>query len=166
MKARAFTKALPIGLAALALACSLALAACAPSGGEKAEEPSQPTNNDSAEKGEYQSYDPEAEAEITAGKAIEGSEEEELQQERIAGGSVGGVTSENLDPIEGITDYSEREYVPAYGMDMQPPAMGHGDNGADCLSCHKDGGTGAQQPPSHATADLANEDCASCHKAP
>ncbi|WP_139653200.1 hypothetical protein [Raoultibacter phocaeensis] len=166
MKARALNKALPVGLAALALACTLMLAACAPSGGEQTAEPSQPESNDSAQKGDYTPYDPEAEAEITAGKAIEGSEEEELQQERIAGGAVGGVTSENLEPIEGITDYTDREYVPAYGINGQPPVMGHGDNGADCLSCHKDGGAGAQQPPSHATADLENEECASCHKAP
>lgn len=166
MKERTLPKALPAGLAVLALACALMLTACAPNGGKESEGASQPVSNDSAEKGEYTPYDPEVEAEHTGGKAIEGSEEEELQQERIAGGAVGAVNSQNLEPLEGITDYTERDYVPAYGMSAQPPVIGHGDSGADCLSCHKDGGTGTQQPPSHATANLSNEDCASCHKAP
>ena len=99
-----------------------------------------------------------------SGRAIEGSEEEELQQERIAGGAVGAVKSQNLDPLEGIVNGSEGDYVAAYGINGQPPAQGHGDNGADCLSCHKEGGAGAQQPPSHADANLASEDCATCHQ--
>lgn len=166
MKASTLPKALSAGFAVLALMCALMLAACAPNGGKESEGVSQPESNDSVERGEYTPYDPEVEAEHTGGKAIEGSEEEELQQERIAGGAVGAVNSQNLEPLEGITDYTERDYVPSYGTSARPPVMGHGDNGADCLSFHKDGGAATQQPPSHATADLANEECASCHKAP
>ena len=47
-------------------------------------------NNDTAEKGELTVYDPAAEAAASGGVAIEGSDEEKLQQERIAGGAVGG----------------------------------------------------------------------------
>ena len=73
-----------------ALVCSATLAAsclgCAPAATEIA-----PTDglasNDMVVKGEYTPYDPAAEAEVTAGAAIEGSEEEQLQQERIAGGA-------------------------------------------------------------------------------
>lgn len=165
MNEKAIPKPVLAVCAALMLAMALALCACAPSGGEKADEAAAPASNDSAEKGEYTPYDPEVEAEHTGGKAIEGSEEEELQQERIAGGAVGEVQSQNLEPLEGITDGTDRDYVPAYGINGQPPVQGHGDNGSDCLSCHKDGGAGAQQPPSHASSNLANEDCASCHKA-
>ena len=93
------------------------------------------------------------------------AEEEELQQERIAGGAVGAVTSQNLDEIEGIVDYGDGDYVPNYGMVGEPPAIGHGDNGSDCLSCHNGSSSGAQQPSSHEGQNLGNEECAVCHKA-
>ena len=135
-----------------ALVCSATLAAsclgCAPAATERA-----PTDglasNDMVVKGEYTPYDPAAEAEVTAGAAIEGSEEEQLQQERIAGGAAGGVVSENLEPLEGITDYSEGEYVPVYG-----------------IACHTaDGqGAGTQVHQSHADQNLADEDCLTCHE--
>ncbi|MEG0418505.1 hypothetical protein [Gordonibacter sp.] len=164
MKKRLRSKALSIWVAALALAMALALGACAPNSAAP-EGDGAPASNDSAEKGEYTKYDPAVEAEHTGGKAIEGSEEEELQQERIAGGSVGAVTSKNLEPLVGITDSSAGDYVPTYGIDGQPPAMGHGDNGSDCLSCHAPGKSGAGQPPSHEKAKLGNGDCMSCHAA-
>lgn len=156
-----------IGASALASAIVLALAltACAPNGASTVEEGA-PSGNDTAVKGEYTPYDPAKEAELTAGKAIEGSEEEELQQERIAGGAVDTtIKSQNLEPLEGVVDGAPGEYVPVYGIDGEPPAMGHGDNGSDCLSCHSGESSGAKQPLSHETANLSNEECASCHKA-
>lgn len=72
--------------------------------------------------------------------------------------------SENLEPLEGITDYSEGPYVNSYGISQQPPVIGHGDNGPDCASCHKDGGAGGQTPLSHVTSKLTNELCIKCHK--
>ncbi len=150
-----------------ALACALVLAitavGCAPQGASEAVSSGEPATNDTAVEGEYKPFDPTVEAENTSGKAIEGSEEEELQQERIAGGSVGAVTSQNLEPVEGIVDPSEGAYVPNYGMVGEPPAMGHGNNGSDCLSCHDGSSSAAQQPSSHAGQNLANEECASCH---
>lgn len=72
--------------------------------------------NDTVELGTYEAFAPAEEIEHNAGTAIEGNEEEELQQERIAGGAVGAVVSENLEPLNGIVDYSEGEYVPVYGV--------------------------------------------------
>ena len=111
--------------------------------------------------GEYKPFDPAVEAENTSGKAI--GDRRKLQQERIAGGSVGAVTSQNLEPLEGIVDASDGDYVPNFGMVGEPPAMGHGDNGSDCLSCHDGSSSAAQQPSSHAGQNLANEECAVCH---
>ena len=153
-----------------ALVCSATLAAsclgCAPAATEIA-----PTDglasNDMVVKGEYPPYDPAAEAEVTAGAAIEGSEEEQLQQERIAGGAAGGVVSENLEPLEGITDYSEGEYVPVYGIACDIPEVVHGETkGTACTTCHTaDGqGAGTQVPQSHADQNLADEDCLTCHE--
>ena len=73
-------------------------------------------DNDTAVRGEYTPYEPKEDAESFSGTAIEGNEEEELQQERIAGGAVGEARSQ-LEPLHGITDYSEGEYVPVYGID-------------------------------------------------
>ena len=72
-------------IVATCAACTLGLAAgCAPQQtSERAD--GAPETNDTAVKGEYQPFDPSVEAANTSGKAIEGSEEEELQQERIAG---------------------------------------------------------------------------------
>lgn len=142
----------------------LGLAGCSPQTAP-VEGDTRPEGNDTAVAGEYVPYDPAKEAEITAGKAIEGSEEEELQQERIAGGAVGGVVSQNLEPLEGVVDGSEGEYRPITGLDLEPPLMGHGNNGSECLSCHESDGGGATMPLSHESANLANEECASCHKA-
>lgn len=163
MEARRKRVAFASLLAATVLA--FGLASCAPQSAPE-EEGSAKQSNDTAVEGEYTPYDPEVEAEHTAGKAIEGSEEEELQQERIAGGAVDTtIKSKNLEPLEGVVDGAPGEYKPVYGMEGEPPAMGHGDNGSDCLSCHSEGSSGAQQPLSHESANLANEDCASCHKA-
>lgn len=164
MKKRLWSKTRPIWVAVLVLAMALALGACAPKS-KALEEDGVSASGNAAEKGEYVKYDPAVEAEHTGGKAIEGSEEEELQQERIAGGSVGEVTSKNLEPLGGITDFSPGDYVPVYGIDEQPPAVGHSDNGTDCLSCHAPGKGGAGQPPSHEKAKVGNEDCVSCHAA-
>ena len=73
-------------------------------------------DNDTAVRGEYTPFEPKEDAETFSGTAIEGNEEEELQQERIAGGAVGEARSV-LEPLHGVTDYSEGEYVPVYGID-------------------------------------------------
>lgn len=73
-------------------------------------------DNDTAVRGEYVPFEPKDDVDTFSGVAIEGNEEEELQQERIAGGAVGEATSV-LEPLHGITDYSEGEYVPVYGID-------------------------------------------------
>lgn len=157
-------KALRVWVLACMLVLAVAAAGCAPQQtSERAD--GAPETNDTAVKGEYQPFDPSVEAANTSGKAIEGSEEEELQQERIAGGAVGAVTSQNLDEIEGIVDYGDGDYVPNYGMVGEPPAIGHGDNGSDCLSCHNGSSSGAHQPSSHESQNLGNEECAVCHKA-
>ena len=72
-------------------------------------------DNDTAVRGEYTPFEPKEDAETFSGTAIEGNEEEELQQERIAGGAVGEARSV-LEPLHGVTDYSEGEYVPVYGI--------------------------------------------------
>ena len=163
MKATREYRAARLGALACALVLALAAAGCAPQGAGEEAANNAPATNDTAVEGAYQAFDPAVEAEHTNGKAIEGSEEEELQQERIAGGSVGAVTSQNLEPLEGIVDASDGDYVPNFGMVGEPPAMGHGNNGSDCLSCHDGSGTAAQQPSSHAGQNLANEECAACH---
>lgn len=126
---------------------------------------SNPTSNDTAVKGDYTPYDPSVEAEVTGGSGIEGSEEEQLQQERIAGGAAGAVVSENLEPLVGITDYSEGEYVPVYGISIEPPAVVHGDaNGTTCTTCHtSDGSVGTAVPHSHVDQNLTDEECVTCH---
>lgn len=73
-------------------------------------------DNDTAVRGEYTPFEPKEDADTFSGIAIEGNEEEELQQERIAGGAVGEARSQ-LEPLHGITDYSEGDYVPVYGID-------------------------------------------------
>ncbi len=73
-------------------------------------------DNDTAVRGKYTPFEPKEDAETFSGTAIEGNEEEELQQERIAGGAVGEAKSV-LEPLHGVTDYSEGEYAPVYGID-------------------------------------------------
>lgn len=163
MKATREYRATRLGALACALVLALAAVGCAPQDSGEDASNGAPATNDTAVEGEYKPFDPAVEAENTSGKAIEGSEEEELQQERIAGGSVGAVTSQNLEPLEGIVDASDGDYVPNFGMVGEPPAMGHGDNGSDCLSCHDGSSSAAQQPSSHAGQNLANEECAACH---
>lgn len=158
-------RAVRLGAVACGLVLAVAAAGCAPQGAGEPASSGAPATNDTAVEGEYQAFDPAVEAENMSGKAIEGSEEEELQQERIAGGSVGAVTSQNLEALEGVVDASEGDYVANYGMVGGPPAMGHGNNGSDCLSCHDSASSGAQQPSSHAGQNLANEECVVCHTA-
>lgn len=69
-------------------------------------------DNDTVVLGTYDAYEPKEEAVGHGGEAME---EDELQQERIAGGAVGEVVSQNLEPLTGIVDYSEGDYVPVYG---------------------------------------------------
>ena len=71
-------------------------------------------DNDTAVRGEYTPFEPKEEVDTFSGTAIEGNEEEELQQERIAGGAVGEAKSQ-VEALHGITDYSEGEYTPVYG---------------------------------------------------
>ncbi len=72
--------------------------------------------NDTVELGTLAVFEPSDNIEGNSGVAIAGSDEEQLQQERIAGGAVGEVVSKNLEPLHGITDYSEGEYVAVYGV--------------------------------------------------
>lgn len=129
--------------------------------------------NDSAVKGTFKAFNPAHDVEIASGKAIEGSEEEKLQQERIAGGAVGAPVSHNLEPLGGITDYSKGGYVNMFGIDSQPPAVEH-NYGTNCVTCHNIGDDTEkdlavtqlppQLPSGHAESNLKNKDCASCHK--
>ncbi len=156
--------------ACVALACATALTAlclgCAPQAPEP--EVSDGLNsNDMAVRGEYTPYDPSADAAVTGGAGIEGSEEEQLQQERIAGGAAGAVQSKNLEPLEGVTDYSEGDYVPMYGIDGEAAEVVHGDaNGTACTTCHIEDGSGAgtAMPQGHIGQNLADEDCVTCHE--
>lgn len=129
-------------------------------------------DNDSAVEGTLEAYDPTANADGSNGKSIEGSEEEKLQQERIAGGAVGGIVSQNLEPLEGITDYSSDAATFVYGLDSQPPTISQ-HYGSNCLSCHSEGEAGTKTslkvketpklPPGHESAQLSVKDCTSCH---
>lgn len=152
---------------AVAFTALLALGAvgCAPQ--QQVVEPDGAPTNDTAAIGEYTPYDPEAEAAATGGTAIEGSEEEQLQQERIAGGAVGGVQSKNLEPLTGVTDYSEGEYVPVYGIEGEAAEVVHGDaNGTMCTTCHTEDGQGAGTalPQNHIGQNLTDDDCVTCHE--
>lgn len=114
-------------------------------------------NNDTAEKGELAVYDPQVEAGESGGTSIEGSEEEKLQQERIAGGAVGEVVSTNLAPLEGVVDGTPGDYVMTYGMDFQAPDLPQAVMDA-VEQGHLEG-----LPENHLTANLAPTDCATCH---
>lgn len=151
-------------------ACSAAalagtLAGCAPKASTSDEgiQGIEIVENDTITKGSYDSYDPNAEAENSGGKSIEGSEEEKLQQERIAGGAVGEVTSKNLEHVPGIVDGSEGEYIANYGISLQAPAMGHAIDNRNCLSCHEGYKSSVPMPQSHIDAKIGNETCNDCH---
>lgn len=113
------------------------------------------TGNDTATIGAYEVYDPAATAQVTGGVAIEGSEEEQLQQERIAGGAVGAVSSRNLEPVHGVVDSAHDAYVPEFGFYFQAPEL---DLAAE--------GVLEAMPLNHRDADLTPADCAACHTAP
>ena len=114
-------------------------------------------NNDTAEKGELAVYDPAAEAAASGGVAIEGSEEEKLQQERIAGGAVGAVVSQSLEPLEGVVDGTSGDYVMTYGMEFQAPDL------PQAIMDAVESGSLEGLPENHLTANLSPDDCASCH---
>lgn len=114
-------------------------------------------NNDTAEKGELAVYDPQVEAAASGGEQIEGSEEEKLQQERIAGGAVGAVVSQELEPLEGVVDGTPGDYVATYGMDFQAPDL------PQAIIDAVEGGSLEGLPENHLTANLTIDDCASCH---
>lgn len=114
-------------------------------------------NNDTAEKGELAVYDPEAQAAASGGVAIEGSDEEKLQQERIAGGAVGDVVSQNLVPLEGVVDGLPGDYVMTYGMDFQAPDL------SQAILDAVEAGSLEGLPENHLTANLGPDDCAGCH---
>ena len=140
-----------IGASAVVMLAVFALVGCAPQQsqpqGTPTAEVATALGNDSVVVGEYIAYDPSVEAEETGGEAIEGSEEEELQQERIAGGATGAVVSKNLEPLTGITDPSEGDYQPSLGMYFQAPPL------------NMEG----QQPISHLLANLEASECMDCH---
>lgn len=75
--------------------------------------------NDTIELGTLAIFEPSDNIDANSGVAIAGSDEEQLQQERIAGGAVGEVVSKNLEPLKGITDYLEGEYVLMYGVTVE-----------------------------------------------
>lgn len=160
-----------VSCAAACVMCAAALGGCAP---QKADASSGEVDTYAtsayAYEGEFEKFDPEALAEITSGKAIEGSEEENLQQERIAGGAVGAVVSKNLEPLSGITDSSEGEFSGDLGIYGQPPARHEFDHG--CLGCHDpltadvpESTEFKSMPESHVNSNLTEEDCLSCHEA-
>ncbi len=147
----------------------LTLAACA-----QEKNKTSVAGNDTAVRETLKAFDPVAEAKAEAGKSIAGSEEEKLQQERIAGGAVTEVVSKNLQPLEGITDFSKGATTATYGIDLQAPAVEH-NYGTRCLSCHSVAEAGTevnlkvkllppQLPPGHASAKLKEADCTTCHK--
>ncbi len=113
--------------------------------------------NDTAAKGTLTTYDPEAEAEHTGGVAIEGSEEEQLQQERIAGGAVGAVVSHNLPELDGVINEDKGDFVTTYGMDLQAPDL------PQAILDAVEGGELAGLPKNHLDANLTIGDCGSCH---
>lgn len=152
---------------AVAFAALLALGAagCAPQ--QQAVEADGAPTNDTVVKGEYTPYDPSVETAFSGGDQIEGSEEEQLQQERSAGGAVGEVKSQNLEPLTGVTDYSEGEYVPVYGIEGEAAEVVHGDaNGTMCTTCHGEEpqGSATPMPRSHIGQNLADDDCTTCHE--
>ena len=147
---------------------AVALAGCSPQKAEDAASDQYATSAN-AYAGSYDKYNPETTAEVTGGTAIEGSEEENLQQERIAGGAVGAVVSKNLEPLSGITDSSEGEFSGDLGLYGQPPARHEFDSG--CLGCHDprtvdvpEGTEFKSMPESHVDSNLTEDDCLSCHK--
>ena len=163
MKTNVKRKQLLIGVCVVMLILAAAMVACQPHTTQGQSEVSLITGDNQISRGDYVPYDPEAHAAETGGAAIAGSEEDELQQERIAGGAVGAIVSVNLPILSGITDHSPGTYSLSYGMYLQAPFQGHTDNGSDCQICHREGGAGAAQPKSHLSSALTNEDCASCH---
>lgn len=133
----------------------------------------QGANNDSAMKGTLKAFNPEELEDIKSGDAMGGSEEQQLQQERIAGGAVGGISSENITPLEGITDIPDGITTIVYGFHAEPPALDH-DYGMQCLSCHKIEEAGSrvnldvkvlppQLLPGHVSSNLGEADCLVCH---
>lgn len=159
-------------IAAAATVCALSLvslAGCQPQNGASVDNDAVFATDAYAYEGEYVAYDPEASAGASGGVAIEGSEEEELQQERIAGGAVGAVVSQNLEPLVGMTDYSEGEYSGDVGMYGQPPARHGIDTG--CIDCHDPRTADVPEdtlfnsmPKSHVDSNLSEQDCLSCHQ--
>ena len=113
--------------------------------------------NDTAVKGELTAYDPAIEAAHTGGVEIEGSEEEKLQQERIAGGAVGGVVSENLEPLDGIVNEDKTDFEANYGIEFQAPDLPQAVIDAVAQ------GELAGLPKNHLDARVLPEECASCH---
>jgi hypothetical protein len=109
-------------------------------------------DNDTAVLGSYDTYDPSASSDGASGKAIEGSDEEKLQQERIAGGAVGEVTSTNLEELSGIVDATYDSYRPSTGIYDQAPAIDLSDPGIV-----------AAMPLSHEDSNLDPQECATCH---
>lgn len=148
----------------------VALVGCAPQTNDTTEVQTQGTDsNDTTVRGEYATYDAEAVAAAASaaeasGSAIEGSGEEELQQERIAGGAVGARVSENLEPLEGVVDGGSDEYIPVFGDRIQAPLMAHSDGNLNCTSCHDGETSTVQMPKSHKQANLNNDDCRTCHE--
>lgn len=158
------------GTLVLACACAFSLAACAPQDRSDSENGTAQgallnPNQIAIESTDYAAFDPNAQAENTSGTAIEGSDEEELQQERIAGGAVGKVTSTNIEPLNGIVDGSPYEYVPMYGTETGAKEVAHGSaNGTECLTCHESGnGSATPMPRGHMQQNLESSECVLCH---
>lgn len=110
--------------------------------------------NDTAELGTYTAYDPTVNAEHQGGEVME---EDALQQERVAGGAVGEVVSQNLPEVEGIVDGTPGDYVPTYGMNFQAPAL------SQAIIDAVNGGSLEGLPQNHLDSGLTPDDCTSCH---
>lgn len=147
MKKALHTRGALVGACVVIAATLFSLIGCQPQQRAEDEAVLSPVGHNAVTMGEFETFDPEVEAAETGGEAIRGSEEDELQQERIAGGATGNVVSQNLAPLEGITDPSPGEYNLVFGMNFQAPPIDMAD----------------QQPLSHLKARLSVDECASCH---
>jgi hypothetical protein len=149
--------------AAVLLLLLAAMAACAPA--KQAVRDAVPSN-DTVVVGTLDIYSPADKSSHDSGEAMDRDEEAALQQDRIAGGATGTVTSKNLPALDaGITAPSAGAYVQADPVGEPVPMVHELEGREDCLLCHKSGGSGAQMPKSHYDSKLTSTLCQSCHKA-
>ena len=119
------------------------------------------TANDSVDIGTLATYDAESAASAEGGSAIKGSDEDAHQQDLIAGGNSGAVTSKNLPALSGIASIDEYT-SPGDGTGVSPKVP-HTVIGKDCTLCHIKG-TAPHVPESHVEAGLTASQCLDCHQ--